>query len=487
MRSLARRGPRHGQHCRLAVEQLEDRTALTSIGVFNSATATWYLRSANSAGAPDAGQFAYGGAGWLPVSGDWDGNGSETIGVVDPTSSSGLTWYLKNSDSAGAPDITPFAYGGQNWIPVVGDWDGNGTTTIGVVDPPTETRYLKNSNSPGAPDITAFRYGAPGWIPVVGDWNGDVTDTIGVVDPTTMTWYLKNSNSPGAPDLTPFAYGASGWVPGTGDWNGDGTTTIGVVDPGTETWYLKNSNSAGAPDITPFAYGAPGWQPLAGQWAAATTTTTTTTTSASLTPAVTEGPFFEEFSDSSLNRSNLTAGTTRSSVVNGMPLTLSLNIYQLTGTTATALSVARVDVWQADALGVYSDEASEGTSGETWLRGYQTTDANGNVTFTTIYPGWYSGRTPHIHFKVRLYSATGAVTYEFTSQLFFDPTVTSAVYATAPYSSRGSPDTTNAQDSVYNTTTSDGTAAGPKLLLNLTKAASGTGYVGTFNVYLQVS
>src|SRR5262249_13707825 len=70
-----------------------------------------------------------------------------------------------------------------------------------------------NRNTPGAPDIAPFRYGAPGWLPVVGDWDGNGTATVGVVDPTTMTWYLRNRTSPGAADFAPFAYGAAGWQP----------------------------------------------------------------------------------------------------------------------------------------------------------------------------------------------------------------------------------------------------------------------------------
>src|SRR5205823_2754784 len=93
-------------------------------------------------------------------------------------------------------------------------------TTVGVVDPSTMTWYLRNSNSPGAPDFTAFRYGAPGWLPVVGDWDGNGTTTIGVVDPTTETWYLRNSNSAGAPAVQPFRYGAPRWFPVAGPWNG---------------------------------------------------------------------------------------------------------------------------------------------------------------------------------------------------------------------------------------------------------------------------
>ncbi|HYT89181.1 MAG TPA: PQQ-dependent sugar dehydrogenase, partial [Gemmataceae bacterium] len=235
----------------------------SSVGVFDPATGNWYIRNNNSSGAPDITPFAYGAAGWVPLAGDWDGNASVTLGVFDPNTA---IWYLRNSNSAGAPDFTPFAYGAPGWIPIVGDWDGDGITTIGVFDPSTATWYLRNSNSPGAPSITPFRYGGAGWLPAVGDWDGDRTTTIGVVDPATETWYLKNSNSAGAPDITPFAYGAPGWVPVAGDWDADGRESVGVFDPTSATWYLRNTNSGGAPDITPFAYGGANWKPVPAPW-----------------------------------------------------------------------------------------------------------------------------------------------------------------------------------------------------------------------------
>ncbi len=236
--------------------------AVSTVGVFDPATATWYLRDRNTSGAPDAGAFRYGAPGWVPVAGDWGGNGTTTVGVVDPVTG---TWYLRNRNSAGAPDIAPFRYGAPGWVPVVGDWDGNGTATIGAVDPATMTWYLRNSNGPGAPDIKPFRFGAPGWIPVAGDWTGSGHTGIGVFDPATATFYLRNSASPGAPDLAPFRYGGPGWRPVVGDWAGDGRSTLAVVDPN-GTWYIRTHSGPGAPDIRPFAFGAGGWIPLAGDW-----------------------------------------------------------------------------------------------------------------------------------------------------------------------------------------------------------------------------
>ncbi len=138
------------------------------------------------------------------------------------------------------------------------------------------------------------------------------------------------------------------------------------------------------------------------------------------------------------------------------------------GSPCTALAGAQVDVWHCDALGLYSDVSAENSSGRKFLRGYQLTDGNGRVTFTTIYPGWYRGRAVHIHFKVRTFSGSQK-TFEFTSQIFFDDAVSDEVYRQAPYSSRGARDTRNAADMVY--TSNDN--SGSKLLATLTSTSNG--------------
>src|SRR4029079_8469287 len=88
------------------------------------------------------------------------------------------------------------------------------------------------------------------------------------------------------------------------------------------------------------------------------------------------------------------------------------------------------------------------TKGKKFLRGSQTTDANGQATFTTIYPGWYPGRAVHIHFKIRNGTASQQV-HEFTSQFFFDESVTDEVHAQAPYSQKGYRTLKNEGDGIY--------------------------------------
>ena len=187
---------------------------------------------------------------------------SSTAGMFDPSTG---TWYLKNSNSAGAPDFAPFRYGAPGWVPLVGDWNADRAATVGVFDPATATWYLKNSNSPGAPDIAPFAYGAPGWIPVLGSLGDPGMPrygipphgaAVGVVDPSTMTWYLKNSNTPGAPDIAPFRYGQPGDIPVVGNWLGGFSTGIGVFRPSNATGICATA-AAPAPRTSPRSPTAP--------------------------------------------------------------------------------------------------------------------------------------------------------------------------------------------------------------------------------------
>jgi protocatechuate 3,4-dioxygenase beta subunit len=135
------------------------------------------------------------------------------------------------------------------------------------------------------------------------------------------------------------------------------------------------------------------------------------------------------------------------------------------------LAGAIVDLWHCDAAGTYSDVA--GAAGRKFLRGYQITDANGVAVFTTIYPGWYPGRTVHLHFKVR--NATANPAYEFTSQLYFDDAFTDQIYTQQPYAGRGARTTRNANDGIFS-------GGGSQLLLN--PAAEAAGYAATFELAL---
>jgi protocatechuate 3,4-dioxygenase beta subunit len=182
-----------------------------------------------------------------------------------------------------------------------------------------------------------------------------------------------------------------------------------------------------------------------------------------MTPAKTVGPYFV---DERLNRSDVRE------TQDGAKLALTMFVFDADND-CTPVEGATVDIWHCNASGLYSDESANGTSGQTWLRGYQTTDSSGKVTFTTIYPGWYSGRAVHIHFKVRVYNGS-TETLEFTSQMFFTDDMNTAVFKQAPYSSRTAPDTTDATDNVYGTD-------GSSLLLAPQSDGAG-GYTADFSV-----
>lgn len=190
-----------------------------------------------------------------------------------------------------------------------------------------------------------------------------------------------------------------------------------------------------------------------------------------VTPEETAGPYPDKLGmlqDSKYFRSDVTEGKA------GVPLTLTLTVSNTNGSCAP-LADADIEIWHCDAGGNYSEYTQPGYdgTGQTFLRGIQTTDANGQVTFKTIYPGWYSGRVTHIHFQV--YVSGKAVK---TSQIAFDESITSAVYDTADYSTHGQSPMTNAEDMVF----SDGDEYELASLTGDTKS----GYVATLAVGVAV-
>jgi protocatechuate 3,4-dioxygenase beta subunit len=181
--------------------------------------------------------------------------------------------------------------------------------------------------------------------------------------------------------------------------------------------------------------------------------------------------------DEKLNRSDIRSDPSDGSVKGGVPLRLVFCISRMEGSACTPLKGAIVDVWQCDALGVYSDfqdiNGLFDTRGKKFLRGYQMTDASGKAEFITLYPGWYPGRTVHIHFKIRT-----EPDYEFTSQLYFDDSITDQIHTQAPYATKGQRTLRNEGDSIFQ-------RGGNELILPLAKEA--TGYRGIFDIGLQLT
>jgi protocatechuate 3,4-dioxygenase beta subunit len=194
-------------------------------------------------------------------------------------------------------------------------------------------------------------------------------------------------------------------------------------------------------------------------------TAATAARSCKLTPEVTEGPFYVALDKI---RKDITEGRP------GVPLTLRIRVIDTKR--CAPIHGAAVDVWHCDAGGLYSDESSNGTAGQTYLRGVQLTNKKGYATLKTIYPGHYTGRATHIHLKVHIGGKARGGTLRgghvsHTGQLFFSETANSSVYALSPYSSDTAQRTLNSSDSIYSQ------AGGTSAEVSLGGSAS-SGYVG---------
>ncbi len=185
--------------------------------------------------------------------------------------------------------------------------------------------------------------------------------------------------------------------------------------------------------------------------ASATTPDASASADCVLTPEQTEGPFYI---DNNLIRRDIRGGRS------GVKLQLRLKVQD--ASSCKPIKGATVEIWHADAEGIYSgfDEGA----GKSFLRGGQRTDSDGLAKFTTIFPGWYQGRTVHIHAKVHV---KGDEVH--TGQLYFSDSAADKVFRDPRYSGRGDRTTRNSQDNLY---------AGGGSKSRVALARSGTGYVG---------
>jgi protocatechuate 3,4-dioxygenase beta subunit len=331
---------------------------------------------------------------------------------------------------------------------------------------------------------------------------GCSTDQVGTAGPAQSSPAGAGPESGGkpAPNVVAGAPGASSSAAGT-TGSSPSASTAGMRAPAASAGTSAAAPSAGSPATSPSGAtggasaqaGAPMVSGGTGG-AAASGMHSPTTDLASLqcivTPAMTDGPFFVE---EKLNRSNLIMGETSEAIVKAVPLHLVMGVYEVNGMMCKPLTGVQVDIWQADAIGIYSDVASgvvqaEDTRGKKSLRGYQLTDEQGIVVFDTVYPGWYMSRTIHIHFKLRMLHTSGNSASEFTSQMFFDEAINAMVLAKPAYSNRsGKRSVLNDADHIFNGTASNGQkpAAGSKApgeSIMPTLVATGDSYTATLKI-----
>lgn len=194
-----------------------------------------------------------------------------------------------------------------------------------------------------------------------------------------------------------------------------------------------------------------------------------------VTPEEVEGPYPYPGGEitNPLNRTDVTGGQT------GVPLTLAFTVVN-TNNNCAVVSNARVDIWHCNKDGYYSGYGSQtggtlGTqnyTGQTWLRGYQATDANGKASFITIYPGWYQGRATHIHLEVFINNVL-----KKTGQITFSESISDLVHVSALYAAHGVNTMRNTSDGIFNNSAAD--------LSNETVALTGSvaaGYSGSYTI-----
>ncbi|MFC2153322.1 TolB family protein [Actinomycetota bacterium] len=227
-------------------------------GLVDPQQGQWHLRY------PDGhvSTFYYGNPGDVPFLGDWDCDGVDTPGLY--RQSDGYV-YLRNSNTQGTADIK-FFFGNPGDIPIAGDFNGDGCSTVSVYRPGNQTFYIINEigdddTGLGAADVS-YVFGNPGDKPFVGDFDGDGTDTIGLHRESTGLVYYRNTHTQGNADAQ-FVFGNPGDRLVANDWNDDGNDSPAIFRPANTTVYLRFTNTQGNADAQ-FMFGQPDWLPVTG-------------------------------------------------------------------------------------------------------------------------------------------------------------------------------------------------------------------------------
>jgi hypothetical protein len=231
-----------------------------TVGVFKNGT--FYLRNSNSTGSPDF-TVVFGNSTDLPVVGDWNGDGIDTIGVYNST-----TGVFSLSDSNTSPTTTyAVTFGNPGDTPFAGKWVSTATHDgIGVYRDSNGILYQKNVLSTGVDDYYAV-FGNAGDKGFAGDWNGNGLDSVGVYRSSNQSWYLTNNSQPNGVTFSDIDYvwNISTNLPVVGDWDGDIDSTSGNYNATTGVFNLNNANAAPG-TLTTFTFSITGGKPIAGKW-----------------------------------------------------------------------------------------------------------------------------------------------------------------------------------------------------------------------------
>lgn|GEM_PF-1185739 len=214
----------------------------STVGLYSGGV--WYFRDSNNSGSVDV-EIRYGvglGSGWLPVVGDWNGDGVDGIGLYKDG-----RWRLRDMTNNQLTNeyIISFGSNEAGWIPVVGDWDGDGDDGLGLYK--DGQWLLKRNPSDGSADYAfLFNHGDSNAQPIAGDWFDQSADRVGLY--SAGIWFLATDlRTNTSRQIINFGPANNAWQAVVGDWDEDGDDTVGVFNGG--QWRLRNTNSSGSANL----------------------------------------------------------------------------------------------------------------------------------------------------------------------------------------------------------------------------------------------
>ena len=235
----------------IEIIDFEPFSANTDVALFDPATGRWHVRYRDSS----INSFYYGTPGDVPLLGDWDCDGTDTVAMYRPTN--GFV-YLRNTNQQGVADHD-FFYGLASDIPLAGDWDGDGCDSVAIYR--DGEVFVRNDLSTGVAEFSYF-FGNPGDRPFAGDFDGDGIDTVGLYRESSGLVYFRNSLDSGIADFE-FFYGEPSDRIIAGDWNADGADSVAIFRSSDGRFYQSFFNVQKEADLV-ITFGEGAWWPVAG-------------------------------------------------------------------------------------------------------------------------------------------------------------------------------------------------------------------------------
>ncbi len=235
---------------------------VSDVPLYNRATGAWTLLLASSSYASTS-TVNWGGPGYVPVTGDFDGDGRADVALYQPTTGS---WLIRTSSSNFTSAFT-VNWGGAGYVPVPGDYDGDGKTDPALYQPTTGLWLILKSSTSYASSVT-ISWGGPGYTPIGGlDFDNDKTSDLTIYNEGLGRWYVLQSHKSPTPFAVGFTvdWGGPGYTLVPGDYDGDGRTDFGLYQRATGLWSILKSSTSYTSSQT-VSWGGPGFVPVPGDY-----------------------------------------------------------------------------------------------------------------------------------------------------------------------------------------------------------------------------